>query len=215
MWSSGLAFFLRHGSSPVCRLPAPHHGPGPCRHRRTSVVSQQGWGLWLTGAVYVSRIGHKERVRSYPYPDPVRQPRERVVDGGGTCFLAHIRLNASSTSGRSSARRTTSRRTPWPSSSVVPFLAPPLRLALGCSSWDRTTARTLVLHSAVVRLGRSMRRHRAAPGHRAAARHLLHTVPPSSAARRLVQLRRHGRRVRRAYTPSAAVAKLIVTAGRA
>lgn len=25
----------------------------------------QGWGLWLTGAVYVSRIGHTERVRRH------------------------------------------------------------------------------------------------------------------------------------------------------
>ena len=37
---------------------------------------QQVWGAWLTGAVYVSRIGNTERV---PFGDPNRDSLSQVV----------------------------------------------------------------------------------------------------------------------------------------
>ncbi|WFD26964.1 hypothetical protein MNAN1_001953 [Malassezia nana] len=35
-----------------------------------ALVGMAGWGLWLTGAVYVSRIGSTERI---PYGSPDRE----------------------------------------------------------------------------------------------------------------------------------------------
>ncbi|KOS14790.1 hypothetical protein Malapachy_0840 [Malassezia pachydermatis] len=51
-------------------------------HRFTvlGLVGLAGWGLWLTGAVYVSRIGTTERI---PYGNPERetmtQATERII----------------------------------------------------------------------------------------------------------------------------------------
>ncbi|AYO42287.1 hypothetical protein DNF11_1337 [Malassezia restricta CBS 7877] len=47
-------------------------------HRATvlSILGLAGWGLWLTGAVYVSRIGNTDR---YPYGGRNRDTMTEVV----------------------------------------------------------------------------------------------------------------------------------------
>ncbi|WFD19349.1 hypothetical protein MCAP1_001579 [Malassezia caprae] len=43
-----------------------------------ALVGVTGWGIWLTGAVYVSRIGHTERI---PYNSPDRESLTDAVGG--------------------------------------------------------------------------------------------------------------------------------------
>lgn len=47
-------------------------------HRFTviALLGLTGWGVWLTGAVYVSRVGHTERI---PYGSPDRDSLTVVV----------------------------------------------------------------------------------------------------------------------------------------